>query len=148
MGVINIVEKIKKIHQKDIVLIEIGTFYYIYGKDSYIISYLFGYNLKKIENTYSSAFPKNSLNRIIANLENKKINYIIVDRRNNYEVISGYDNKNLNRYEEFYQKAKEYICVKKRINNINEYLNRNIKQQKIKELLYKIEKVINEAREI
>ena len=77
MGVINVVKAIKEVHSEEIALIEIGNFYYVYGKDSYIISYLFGYHLKQIENIYSCAFPKKSLNKIIATLQNKKINYIV-----------------------------------------------------------------------
>ncbi len=55
------------------------------------------------------AFPKNSLNKVIATLENRKINYIIVDRRNNYEVVEKLDNKNLNKYEEIFEMAKKEL---------------------------------------
>ena len=77
MGVINIAKTIKKIHIKDIVLIKIWSFYYAYDRDLYILSFLFSYRLNKIEDVYSYAFSTKSL---------KKINYIIIDRRNNYEV--------------------------------------------------------------
>ena len=48
MGIINMVKTIKQIHKNDIVFVKIGKFYHIYGKDSYIISYFFGYQLKKV----------------------------------------------------------------------------------------------------
>ena len=40
-----------------------------------------------------------------------KINYINVDRRNNYEVDEKSDNKNLNKYDEIFEKAKQYIKI-------------------------------------
>ena len=45
------IRTIKEIHQCDVVFVKIGKFYHTYGKDSYIISYFFGYQLKKVENT-------------------------------------------------------------------------------------------------
>ena len=38
MGIINIVENVKKIHPEYVVFVNIGKFYYTYGRDSYIIS--------------------------------------------------------------------------------------------------------------
>ena len=43
MGVKNIVDVVKKIHREDVVLVKEGSFYHVYGKDAYIISYLFRY---------------------------------------------------------------------------------------------------------
>lgn len=140
------VKTIKEIHPENIVLVKIGSFYYTYGKDSYILSYLFGYQLKKIEDTYNCAFPTRILNKVIATLENKKINYIGVDRRNNYEVDFQNNNKNLNRYDEFFEKAKKKISIQNRINEINKYLNENVNQKDIKEIIYEIEKIINDKR--
>lgn len=56
----------------------------------------------------------------MAKLENKKINYLIVDRRNNYDVDEFYDNKNLNTYNQTYEKAKQYINSKHRV---DKYIN-------------------------
>lgn len=76
MGIINIVKTIKQVHSNDIVIVKIGKFYHVYGKDSYIISYLFGYKLKEIENVSMCGFPISSLNKIIAKLEDRRINYL------------------------------------------------------------------------
>ena len=46
MGVKNIIQAVKKVHTEYIVLVKEGSFYHIYGKDAYIISYLFGYKKK------------------------------------------------------------------------------------------------------
>ena len=51
MSVINMVENIKKVHPSVIIFYEIGTFYYTYGKDAYIISYMFDYKLRKVNNS-------------------------------------------------------------------------------------------------
>ena len=104
------IKTIKQVHQYDIVLMKIGKFYHVYGRDSYIISYLFGYKINEIENMSMCGFPINSLNKIIAKLEEKKINYLIVDRKNNYEVDEIFDNKNLNNYKKYFEKAKK--CTK------------------------------------
>lgn len=45
------IQTMKLVHKLDIVLVKIGNFYQVYGKDAYIISYLFGYKLKKVEST-------------------------------------------------------------------------------------------------
>lgn len=122
MGIINMIETIKLIHKEDIVLVKIGTFYTAYGKDAYIINYLFNYKLNKTQDVYSSAFPISSLGKVTAILENNKINYIVVDRRNNYDVEQQSNNKNLNNYNKFLKLAKEKVNKNKRIDQIIEYL--------------------------
>ena len=141
------VKNIKQIHNKDIVFVKLGKFYYCYGKDSYIISFFFGYKLNLVENTiYSCGFPSQSLNKIISKLENKKINYVIVDRRNNYEIEQKEDFKNLNTYDKYYEKAKEEIGKKLRIEKINTYLLENIDKKDIKKVLLNIEEIIQKYR--
>ena len=116
MSIINIVKNIKQVHPEYIILIKIGKFYYSYSKDAYIISYIFNYKLKTIEeNIKVCAFPVFTLNKIIVKLEENKINYIIVDRRNNYEVDGKYDNGKLNKYNSYLEKSKKYINQKNKI---------------------------------
>ena len=147
MSILTMVKNIKQIHNKDIVFVKLGKFYYCYGKDSYIISFFFGYKLNLVENTiYSCGFPSQSLNKIISKLENKKINYVIVDRRNNYEIEQKEDFKNLNTYDKDYEKAKEEIGKKLRIEKINTYLLENIDKKDIKKVLLNIEEIIQKYR--
>lgn len=150
MGIINIIRSIKQIHEKDIILVRIGKFYYSYGKDAYILSYLFQYKLIQIEEerTYSCAFPQQTFPRVTASLENKKINYIVVDRRNNYDTEEKLDNKNLNCYQEYFEKAKKFIDVKRRIENISDYLMKNIEEEKTKDKIKKVEEIIYERRKV
>lgn len=126
MAVTTIIKTIKSIHPDSIILVKVGKFYNVYGKDSYILSYFFNYKLKELDGIVSCGFPIESINKIMAKLENKKINYLIVDRRNNYDVDEFYDNKNLNTYNQTYEKAKQYINSKHRVDKIYQYLIHNL----------------------
>lgn len=149
MSIINIVKNIKQVHPEHIILIKIGKFYYSYSKDAYIISYIFGYKLKNIEeNIKVCAFPVFILNKIMAKLEENKINYIIIDRRNNYEVDEKSDNGNLNKYNLYLEKSKKYINQKNKIEEIYNYLISNIENDTNNELIKEIERQINERRKI
>lgn len=149
MSIINIVKNIKQVHPEHIILIKIGKFYYSYSKDAYIISYIFGYKLKNIEeNIKVCAFSVFILNKIMAKLEENKINYIIIDRRNNYEVDEKSDNGNLNKYNLYLEKSKKYINQKNKIEEIYNYLISNIENDTNNELIKEIERQINERRKI
>ena len=150
MGIINIIRSIKQIHEKDIILVRIGKFFYSYGKDAYILSYLFQYKLTQIqgEHTYSSAFPIQTFSKVIAYLENKKINYIVVDKRNNYDIEEKSNNRNLNCYQEYFEKAKKYVDTKRKIDNISRYLMQHIEEEQTKEKIKKVEEIIYEGRKI
>ena len=150
MSVIRIVSTIKKIHPDSVILVEIGKFYHVYGKDALILSYIFKYKLAetKEKNICTCAFPKTSYAKVISTLENKKINYIILDRRNNYDVDEKSDNKNLNTYTKWYEKAKIFINIKNRAQNIYKYIMENYEKENIKEKIKEIEKIIYETGEI
>lgn len=66
MSILNIVKTAKEVYKTDIVMVKIGKFYQVYGKDAYIISYMFDYKLRKVNNNnlYSSAFPKKYISKI------------------------------------------------------------------------------------
>lgn len=150
MGIVNVVSEVKKVHQKELILISIGKFFYAYGKDAYILSYIFEYKLMKIEqeNVYSCAFPKQSYPKVTAKLENLKINYIVLDRRNNYNVDEQSNNGNLNNYEKYFEKARLTINKKIRIERINKYLLNNLENEQIYTILKNVEEVINGKRKI
>lgn len=149
MAISTMLSAVKKIHSKDLVMIKIGSFYHAYGKDAYILSYLFGYKIKKSEGDSSNCgFPIDSISKVMAKLEEKKINYVLLDRRNNYEVDEKLDNGNLNKYEETYEKARRYVNLKRRIDDIYEYLTQEIENENIKQKIIKIEDVIYEGREV
>ena len=141
-----ILETIRKVHKDTIIIVKIGNFYNVFGQDAYIISYLFGYKLNKIYNgIITTGFPKESINKVMAKLEQKKINYLVVNKSNNYEVDEKCINNNLNTYKKVLIDAKSYINVKLRAENINKYLLKNLNN---KQLIEEIEKIINERRRI
>lgn len=142
LGTLNMMETIKVIHKEDVVLVKVGTFYTAYEKDAYIINYLFNYKLNKTQDVYTSAFPIPSLPKVTAILEQNKINYIVLDRRNNYDVEQQVDNKNLNKYGKFLELAKVKVRKNKRIEEILECLKDD------EELIEEVEKLIYERRKI
>ena len=83
MAVTTIIKTIKSIHPDSIILVKVGKFYNVYGKDSYILSYFFNYKLKELEGIVSCGFPIESINKIMAKLENKKIHIIRYMREQN-----------------------------------------------------------------
>lgn len=150
MSVLTMVKNIKEIHPEYILFFKIGSFCNVYGKDAYILSYLFDYKIKnEKENVKVTGFPKNAMAKVMAKLEREKINYMIIDTRNNYDVDEKVDNKNLNRYVEVSEKSYEYVKLKVRINNIYDMLIENIdKKDEIREKIRKIEEIIYESRKV
>ena len=143
MSSITIIKEIKTIHPNYVALVKIGGFYRVYGKDAYIISELFQYKLKKEGNIISCGFPVKTIKKVVANLENKKINYIILDSRNNYNVDEKIDFKNLNTYINRYEQAKIYVNNQMKIEQIYEYLSKKAKKEELKILIKEIEEIIN-----
>lgn len=81
----------------------------------------------------------------MAKLEQKKINYLVVNKSNNYEFDEKCINNNFNTYKKVLMDAKSYINAKLRVENINKYLLKNLNN---KQLIEEIEKIINERRKI
>lgn len=144
MKIENTVKIIKEIHNDSLIMVKAGQFHYCYGKDAVIISYLFNYVLKKIDGNYNCGFPNSALNKIITKLENDKINYMVVDKADNFEIIEQDEYKANNRYSEIYSKANKYINKKNRINEIYNYLMENINDENIREKIIKVEEIIYE----
>ena len=141
-----ILETIRNVHKDTVIIVKIGNFYNVFGQDAYILSYLFGYKLNRIYNDIITiGFPKESINKVMAKLEQKKINYLVVNKSNNYEVDEKCINNNLNTYKKVLIDAKSYINAKLRVENINKYLLKNLDN---KQLIEEIEKIINERRKV
>ena len=150
MSVMTMIKTIKRVHTADVALVKIGEFYHAYGKDACILAYLFDYKLKVIDNgCYTCGFPRKSIAKIQAELEKNLINYILLDRRNNYDVDEVCDNKNLNRYEEFSKKSYSYVKMKEKIDNIYNYFLMNMNKTETMALINQVEELIdNDGREI
>ena len=149
MSIVDNIRTIKKVHIKDIAMVQVGKFIYAYGKDAYIMSFVFGYKARLIENnTYVCGFPRNKIKNVMATLENKKINYIILDRRNSYRVDEKSNNKNLNRYDDYLDKAIKYVKRKQKIDYIYNYLINNVEKDEIDKIIKVMKKEIDERGKI
>ena len=89
-----------------------------------------------------------ALPKVMAKLENLKINYLTLDRRNNYDVDLREDYKNLNNYKKYYEKAHKYINYTKRIDNISNFLKENIEKEDFLKLMQRLEDVAYEGRKV
>lgn len=143
------IETIEEVNPKAICMFKIGTFYHAYNRDSYILSYLFKYKIKELGQAHKECgFPNSALSKVMAKLEEKQINYLVIDRRNNYDVDNKEDYKNLNNYDKYFEKAHKYINCKRRIDGIIEYLNNNLEEKNFTSTLGKIEEMLYEGRKI
>lgn len=147
MKIENTIKIFKEIHPESIILIKMGTFYHAYGRDSYILSYLFNYQVKKVQCNYSTCgFPSSGLNKVLSKLEELEVSYIIINKSENYEVVEEEDFKSKNKYNEMYNKAYNYVSKKNRIDSIYQFLIESIAEEKVKEKIVRIEEIIYETR--
>ena len=145
MSVVNMAQNIKNIHPDYMIMYKVGSFYNCYGKDAYIASYLFEYKIRLIENNITViGFPKNAISKVIAKIEREKINYILIDTKNNYDIDSKEEFGNLNKYNDVVCKAKEVVNIRIRIEKIEKELLKKENYNKIK----KIEEIIYENRKV
>ena len=144
MGTINIVKTIKNVHPLCMVLVKVGTFYNVYSKDAYIISYLLKYKIIEKENIPTCSFPISSLSKVENVLEKNKINYLVVDKRTNYEEEQKVINKQENNYEKIFEIANKSVMIMIRIQRIYDELVRRSNNTNINEKLSKIETELKE----
>ena len=90
------------------------------------------------------AFQKRHFGRVASTLEEKKINYLIIDPRNNYDVDEKSDNRNLNTYEQEYSKAYLVEKQKNKVNKIKERLELYIGKEEFKIIIKKMEDILDE----
>lgn len=148
MSIVTMINEIKDIQPEYIAFVKVGQFYKTYGKDAYIIAYLLEYKVKEEGKTVLCGFPLQSINKVKAYMERQNINYLIVDRRDEYNVEEKEDFKKLNKYNKIYEKSKIYVNNLKRIDAIYNYLINNVKREELKILLRKIEEEIYEEGKI
>lgn len=148
MSLVTIVEIIKKeLYPDSVVLLKVGTFYNAYFDDAILLSHLFGYKIKKLDkNINNCGFPTSSLNNVRYMLEQKKINYIVVDCAHNYEEAEKEDFKNENSYFECYKKADRCIGFRNRVDKITKFLTDNIDKENINNILGRMECIVDEER--
>lgn len=84
----------------------------------------------------------------MARLESKKINYMTIDPRNNYDIDYKIDYKNLNEYNDIVEKAQKYIRLKRRIERLSNALIQDIGKDEVLNKIKIIEEIVYENREI
>lgn len=124
-------------------VIRFGAFYNCFGKDAYILSYLFRYRIKNNNQIATCGFPKGGIAKVMSRLEQQRINYIMIDTRNNYDVDYKMNFKNLNTYNEKLERAKKYVKIRQKIENIYKKLEQEIENEQIGEKIKRIEEIIN-----
>ena len=87
--ILNIVKTVKQVCKNYVVLVEIGTFYYCYGKDTFIINYLEKYKIKILENlnNYEKYYELGKAENAIKIRIEKITNYLNT-HKNEKELIS------------------------------------------------------------
>ena len=110
-----------------------GTFYHVFDEDSYILYYLFGYNIKNEK----VGFPKSVLNKVINKLEENKVNYLVVGENLNYDF------KNLNKYAKYLKLGKEKYNRDIYYQNIMDKLCM-VSEEKLDRILESIEAILDE----
>ena len=141
-------KNLKRIHPDYVMLYKVGSFYHAYGKDSYIMADMFDYTIKYVKNIPSCGFPKATIARVQSELEKGKINYMLLDPRNNYDVDYKFDFKNDNKYDEKFEKSYVNVKDKQKLKEISERIAMYIGKDEFKELIRKIEDVLDEKREV
>lgn len=149
MGMVEMSKRLKDVHPNFLILYKSGTFDKTFGKDAYIIGAMFDYNVHIVnQNIPTCGFPMSAEKRVRAKLEENKINYKIVDPRNEYSVDVSEDYKNLNEYENELKKDFTLIKYKKVINRITEELTMRMNKPDFKDINRKIEDILDETGKI
>ena len=149
MGLVAEAKRIKEVHPNYLILYKSGAFYKSFGKDAYLLSMLLNYNVRIIDNNVATCgFPLNSIFKVRTKIEEQKINYMVIDQRNNYDVEVREEFGNLNEYDMQFEKAYSKNKCKKKINHIVEQLTLMIEKTNFKETIRKIEDVLDEARKV
>ena len=91
---------------------------------------------------------KKVLRKVMATLEDRKINYLIIEPRNDYDVEEKSDNKNLNTYEQEFKASYKIVKQKAKIEKIKERLELYIGKDEFRNIIRKVEDVLDENREI
>lgn len=140
MSIENEIKIMKDNHPKFVIFVKIGAFYHTYLKDAYIISYLFGYQLKKTQNLNNCGFTATIFDNVIKKMEAEKINYIISN--NKFEIETKKDFETINKYDEVFESAYKYLLKRSKVEEISRYLMENIGNENIMKEISEIEQII------
>lgn len=86
-------------------------------------------------------FPIAAISKIEGILEKSKINYLLVDKGNDYNEEEKYINSQENNYDKMFTKSKTTININLRVHKISEYLMEHKDDSNIEQILREIEKL-------
>ena len=113
--------KFKEMYKDHVIIIKSGNFYYTFLDDTYVMNYLFGYQIR--ENKIG--FPINAKAKVKSVLNRNNINLI--------EVIDDYayilESKNDNNYEEILREAKSNLLINNMLHNLMNTIEIKIKKE-------------------
>lgn len=113
--------KFKEMYKDHVIIIKSGNFYYTFLDDTYVMNYLFGYQIR--ENKIG--FPLNAKAKVKSVLNRNNINLI--------EVIDDYayilESKNDNNYEEILREAKSNLLINNMLHNLMNTIEIKIKKE-------------------
>ncbi len=130
-----------RVDYKDyLILIKSGVFYECISKDALIMDKIFGYKIKKLNNTFRSGFPVKNIASVIDILEKNNLNYIIV---NNDAIEKKYECDN-NKYSNYNFDMDLILYDFVQIEKIIKYLSDNILDENISKKINIIIKTLEE----
>ncbi len=108
-------------YKDHVVIIKSGNFYYTFGDDTYIMNYLFNYQIR--ENKIG--FPLNAKAKVKSVLNRNNVNLI--------EVIDDYayilESKNENAYQVKLREAKSNMLISNMLNNLMNAIEIKVKKE-------------------
>lgn len=129
--------KYKVNYNEYIVLIKVGNFYECFNNDALILNSIFNYKIKRIKNSFKVGFPTSGIDGATKKLKELNLSYIIV----NNDDIKEYNDDN-NKYKNYNYNLDVINYNYMRVEKINNYLNDNILNDNISNILSEIEKKI------
>ena len=130
-------EMYKRQYNNYIILFKQGNFYLSMNDDALILNNLFNYKVNVISDFIKVGFPLKTIDKVIPLLEEKNVNFIIVDK----EIVEKKKYSN-NNYFNYLNKDSNYEFIINRINKIDQTLKDNLLNRNLENVLNDIERII------
>lgn len=119
-----------------VIFIKAGTFYETLEKDALILSELLGYKIKRFSKSFKCGFPVSKIDDVLNVIKKNKINYLVIG--NEVSKVNFTDNK----YTKYNFDVNKILFNYLRIDKITKYLNDNVLDSKIDDILGEMEKIL------
>lgn len=135
---IDLFRQLKLDYKEYLLLFKSGYFYVAFDEDATILNRLFDYKIVKLKNNIKSGFPTNNLEKVLDEINKKKINYVIIDNKN----ISFKKKFKSNNFKKYTNNIFNIININTRIDNINNYIKQLKNEKLMIEIIEEIENLI------